>query len=102
MQHHEKRKERNVSGSEPLPTSRTTEDVISAGGEISYMTKQKLIMFISFIQPVAFGSWLLRIPDVQAKLRRGPAELAFALLGMPTGTLLTLPVAGRLVARIGR
>ncbi|MFJ6322234.1 MULTISPECIES: hypothetical protein [unclassified Rhizobium] len=71
-------------------------------GEISYMTKQKLIMFISFIQPVAFGSWLLRIPDVQAKLRRGPAELAFALLGMPTGTLLTLPVAGRLVARIGR
>lgn len=58
-------------------------------------------MFIFFLQPIAFGSWLPRIPDVQQHLGVGPAGLALALLGMPVGTLLTLPFAGRLVASIG-
>ena len=58
-------------------------------------------MLIFFLQPIAFGCWLPRIPDVQEALGLGPAELAVALLGMPVGILLTLPFAGRLVARIG-
>lgn len=58
-------------------------------------------MLIFFLQPIAFGSWLPRIPDVQQHLGVGPAGLALALLGLPVGTLLTLPFAGRLVARIG-
>ncbi|WP_457580374.1 MFS transporter [Ensifer canadensis] len=65
------------------------------------MTSQRLIMLIFFLQPIAFGAWLPRIPDIQQKLGLGPAELALALLGMPTGILLTLPFAGRFVARIG-
>lgn len=65
------------------------------------MTNQRLIMLIFFLQPIAFGAWLPRIPDVQQRLGLGPAELAIALLGMPVGILLTLPFAGRLVARIG-
>lgn len=58
-------------------------------------------MLVFFLQPIAFGSWLPRIPDVQQHLGVGPAGLALALLGLPVGTLLTLPFAGRLVARIG-
>ncbi|UYO01467.1 MAG: MFS transporter [Devosia sp.] len=58
-------------------------------------------MLVFFLQPVAFGSWLPRIPEVQANLGLGPAALALALLGMPVGTLLTLPFAGPLVGRIG-
>ncbi|WDR03249.1 MFS transporter [Devosia algicola] len=58
-------------------------------------------MLIFFLQPIAFGSWLPRIPDVQNFLALGPAALAFALLGLPCGTLLTLPVAGRLVEKLG-
>lgn len=58
-------------------------------------------MLIFFLQPIAFGAWLPRIPDVQQRLGLGPAELAIALLGMPVGILLTLPFAGRLVARVG-
>ncbi len=54
-----------------------------------------------FLQPIAFGSWLPQIPAVQERLSLGPAELAIALLGLPTGILLTLPFAGRLVGRIG-
>ncbi len=65
------------------------------------MSFQRLVMLIFFLQPIAFGSWLPRIPDVQAKLGMGPADLAIALLGLPIGTLMTLPFAGRLVAKIG-
>ncbi|MGH6805910.1 MAG: MFS transporter, partial [Ensifer adhaerens] len=65
------------------------------------MTSQRLIMLIFFLQPIAFGAWLPRIPDIQQKLGLGPAELAVALLGMPAGILLTLPFAGRFVAWIG-
>jgi len=62
---------------------------------------QRLVMLIFFLQPIAFGAWLPRIPDVQAKLNLGTADLAIALLGLPIGTLLTLSFAGRVVSRIG-
>lgn len=65
------------------------------------LTPQRLTMLIFFLQPVAFGSWLPRIPEVQQALGLGPAGLAVALLGLPCGTLLTLPFAGPLVGRIG-
>lgn len=60
-----------------------------------------LVMLVFFVQPLAFGSWLPRIPDVQLALGLGPAGLALVLLGLPCGTLLTLPFAGSLVSRIG-
>ncbi|WP_413709590.1 MFS transporter [Rhizobium sp. Rhizsp82] len=65
------------------------------------MPLQRLVMLIFFLQPIAFGAWLPRIPDVQAKLNLGTADLAIALLGLPIGTLLTLSFAGRVVSRIG-
>tara|TARA_R110002020_G_scaffold47359_14_gene134805 strand:- start:2446 stop:3603 length:1158 start_codon:yes stop_codon:yes gene_type:complete len=65
------------------------------------LTVQRLTMLVFFLQPIAFGSWLPRIPEVQTALGLGPAGLAFALLGLPCGTLLTLPFAGPLVGRIG-
>lgn len=65
------------------------------------MPPKSAIMSAFFLQPIAFGSWLPQIPGVQERLSLGPAELAFALLGLPVGILITLPFAGRLVARIG-
>lgn len=65
------------------------------------LNPQRLTMLAFFLQPIAFGSWLPRIPEIQAGLGLGPAALAAALLGMPVGTLLTLPFAGPLVGRIG-
>ena len=65
------------------------------------MPPQFLIMLAFFLQPIAFGSWLPQIPSVQERLALGPAELAIALLGLPTGILLMLPFAGQLVGRIG-
>ena len=66
-----------------------------------FLSPQRLTMLIFFLQPIAFGSWLPRIPDVQQALGLGPAGLAFALLGLPVGTLITLPFAGPLVGKIG-
>ena len=68
---------------------------------MSLLSPQRLVMLVFFLQPIAFGSWLPRIPEVQAGLGLGPGALALALLGMPLGTLLTLPFAGPLVGRIG-
>ncbi len=68
---------------------------------MSFLSPQRLVMLVFFLQPVAFGSWLPRIPEVQSAMGLGPAALALALLGMPVGTLLTLPFAGPLVGRIG-
>jgi MFS family permease len=65
------------------------------------LAAQRLTMLAFFLQPVAFGSLLPRIPDVQQALGLGPAGLALVLLGLPAGTLLTLPFAGPLVGRIG-
>lgn len=65
------------------------------------LTPQRLTMLVFFLQPIAFGAWLPRIPDVQQALGLGPSGLALALLGLPCGTLLTLPFAGPLVGRIG-
>jgi MFS family permease len=60
-----------------------------------------LVLLAFFLEPIAFGSWLPRIPDVQDALGLGAGGLALALLGLPIGTLLALPITGPLVGRIG-
>ncbi|MEO6013523.1 MAG: MFS transporter [Devosia sp.] len=66
-----------------------------------FFTTQRLVMLVFFLQPIAFGSWLPRIPDIQLAVGLGPQGLALALLGLPCGTLATLPFAGRIVGQIG-
>lgn len=65
------------------------------------MTQVRLIMLIFFLEPLVFGNWLSRIPEVQAGLGLRPAELALALLGMPISNLLILPFAGRICDAVG-
>lgn len=65
------------------------------------MTQVRLIMLIFFLDPLVFGNWLSRIPEVQAGLGLSPAELALALLGMPISNLLILPFAGRICDAVG-
>ena len=65
------------------------------------MKHKYLIMLCFFVQPLAFGGWLPRIPEIQERLGLGPADLALALLALPAGLLLTMPFAGPIVARLG-
>jgi MFS family permease len=54
-----------------------------------------------FLAGICFSSWASRIPAIQQKLHLSNAALGAVLLGLPTGLLLSLPVAGWLVARFG-
>lgn len=53
------------------------------------------------LQSLAFGAWLPRIPEVKDALGMSPSVLALVLLGMPLGVMVTLPLAGRVVGRLG-
>ncbi|MCB9291027.1 MAG: MFS transporter [Lewinellaceae bacterium] len=49
---------------------------------------------------VLFGSWLARLPEVQAALALSEGQLGLALLGLPLGALALTPFAGWLMNRI--
>jgi len=49
----------------------------------------------------AFASWMSRVPDVKQLLQLTPGLLGLLLLAVSVGSLLGLPMAGRLAHRIG-
>jgi MFS family permease len=49
----------------------------------------------------AFASWMSRVPDVKQALALTPGTLSVLLLSVSVGSLLGLPVAGRIAHRIG-
>lgn len=54
-----------------------------------------------FLAGLCFFSWASRIPNIQTKLDLDNAELGGVLLGLPAGLMVSLPLAGWLVARMG-
>lgn len=48
-----------------------------------------------------FSSWLSRLPDVKQMLDIGTGTLSFLLLALACGSLVGLPIAGRITDRIG-
>ncbi len=54
-----------------------------------------------FIQGLCFASWASRIPSIQEKLGLSEAALGTILLALPAGLMLSLPIAGWLVAKMG-
>jgi MFS family permease len=54
-----------------------------------------------FLAGICFASWASRIPDIQSKLQLNSAALGGILLCLPVGLLVSLPVAGFLVAKYG-
>lgn len=49
---------------------------------------------------VVFGSWLARLPEIQAALALSEGQLGLALLGLPLGALVAMPLAGWLMKRL--
>lgn len=54
-----------------------------------------------FLAGICFASWASRIPDIQNKLQLSSAALGGVLLCLPVGLLISLPIAGFLVAKYG-
>ncbi len=59
------------------------------------------IFGVFFIESVALGLWIPRIPDIKQALGLSDSALGLALLCMPIGTLLGLALAGRVIDRLG-
>ena len=54
-----------------------------------------------FLAGLCFFSWASRIPNIQTQLHLDNAALGGVLLGLPAGLMVSLPLAGWLVARMG-
>jgi MFS family permease len=59
------------------------------------------VLAIFFLSGFGFASWAVRIPAVQERLDLGEGLLGVALLGMSVGSLVSMPLAGWLVSRLG-
>jgi hypothetical protein len=59
------------------------------------------VLGIFFLSGFGFASWAVRIPAVQEKLGLGEGLLGIALLGMSVGSLVSMPLAGWFVSRLG-
>ena len=56
---------------------------------------------IFLVNGTAFASWVPHIPTVQRKLDLSPGVLGLALLAIAAGSLVSMPIAGWMVARHG-
>jgi hypothetical protein len=56
---------------------------------------------IFFVNGFVFSSWVPHIPTVQARLGISPGLLGLALLGCAAGSMVSMPLAGALVAKWG-
>jgi len=54
-----------------------------------------------FLQGLCFASWASRIPTIQQSLHLSDTALGGVLLALPVGLMLSLPLSGWLVAKIG-
>ena len=64
-------------------------------------TYRRAVSCYFFLAGLCFSSWASRIPDIQQKLHLNNAALGGVLLALPTGLLISLPIAGWLVAKFG-
>lgn len=54
-----------------------------------------------FLQGLCFSSWAARIPSIQQNLALSEATLGSVLLALPVGLMVSLPLSGWLVAKVG-
>lgn len=59
------------------------------------------VVGIFFLNGFGFANWVVRIPAVKEKLGLGEGLLGLALLGLAVGSLLSMPLTGGLVTRLG-
>jgi len=57
------------------------------------------ISLLFFLCGINFASWATRIPDFKEKLQLNDSELGTILMGLPIGSLISLPLAGWLITK---
>ena len=79
----------------------TTTDARRAPGP-AQVEAAKRGVYVAFIGAgFAFASWASRIPQVRDRLELDPAALGLVLLALAAGSVIGLPLAGTVIARLG-
>ncbi|WP_226163241.1 MFS transporter [Hymenobacter terricola] len=73
----------------------------SSTGYISRKTHRVAVGALFFLLGLCFATWASRIPSVQQRMGISEAGLGGVLLAIPLGQLVSLPLAGWLVAKEG-
>lgn len=68
---------------------------------ISKKANRLAVAAFFFIVGLSFASWASRIPNIKLRLGLNDAALGGVLFALPVGSMLSLPLAGWLVARFG-
>ena len=78
--------------------TRTEPSTRAVSPEVSAATRATYIAFIG--SGFAFASWASRIPQVRTRLDLDPAALGLVLLAIAAGSVVALPLAGPVIARL--
>src|ERR1700760_3861309 len=73
-----------------------------SGPALPGMRRATLATYVAFAGAgFGFASWASRIPQVKAHLGLDPSQLGLVLLSIAAGSVISLPLAGPIVARFG-
>src|SRR5690625_850527 len=72
-----------------------------APARLRALVARNAVFAVFFGAGFTFASWAARIPTVQSELGLGPSQMGLLLLVGSAGSILSLPLAGRLVGRFG-
>lgn len=88
---------------DPPPATQTERHTMpQAGRPRRELWRARLaVSSVFFVVGFAFASWAARVPAIRDGLHLSDGQLALALLGLNGGAMLSLPIAGGLVARLG-
>jgi MFS family permease len=84
----------------PLPDGVVVAPV-SASEAHALRAARRAVAAVFFLDGVGVASWVVRIPDAQARLALSAGALGTVLLASALGALAAMPVAGRWVVRHG-
>ncbi len=63
--------------------------------------ESRTVGLIFSFNSIMFGNWVTRIPDMKTSLELSASDLGLALLGMPIGSILMMPICGWLINKQG-
>ena len=61
----------------------------------------RAVYAVFILSGFAFASWASRIPQVRDSLELSPRQLGLVLLAMAIGSVISMPLAGLVVSRLG-
>ncbi|WP_337060346.1 MFS transporter [Kineococcus sp. G2] len=75
---------------------------VAAGADRAGLRARNAVFAAFVLNGFAFACWVSRIPSVRDALDLSPAGLSLLLLALSVGSVVTMPLAGAVVMRLGR